>query len=57
MNKCKKCGRTIPDGDKYCVSCSEVRDQKGKFWAKVGAGAAAVLTIIGIGIRKAVLKR
>lgn len=46
MTKCKKCGREIADGDKYCISCNETKDHKVKFWAKVGFACVAVMAAV-----------
>ena len=46
MATCQKCGRTIDDGEKYCPSCKETRDQKKKGFFKI-IGTAAVL-IVGV---------
>lgn len=43
MANCKKCGRKIPDGEKYCISCREIRDNKRKFWGWIGGLALAVI--------------
>ena len=52
MARCKKCGREVADGDKYCISCNETQDQEVKFWAKIGlfcvaAVAAATSFFVG----------
>ena len=46
MAKCNKCGRSIPDGEKYCVSCKETQDHSNKNWLK-GLGSV-MLSIVGI---------
>ena len=49
MSRCKKCGREVAQGEKYCISCNETQDQKAKFWAKIGvvcvAFAATVISV------------
>ena len=47
MAKCKKCGREIAEGTKYCKSCKELRDHKGKSWIK---WIVSVVVIVGGGI-------
>ena len=46
MASCEKCGRKIPEGEKYCVSCKETKTQKRRFWEKIGAGVALVIGVI-----------
>lgn len=46
MASCIKCGRRIPDGEKYCISCKETKDHKKKFWGKVGAGIVFVISAV-----------
>lgn len=46
MAKCKKCGREVSDGKKYCVACNETQDQKVKFWTKIGLVCVAVVAAV-----------
>ena len=50
MTKCKKCGRKIADGEKYCVSCKELRDHKGKSWTKWIVGGVMVVAAVVVGV-------
>ena len=52
MAKCKKCGREIADGKKYCVPCDEMRDHKAKWWVKLVGGIVAALSGICMGVYK-----
>ena len=48
MAKCRKCGREISDGEKYCAACTETKDHEKKHWIKtLGTAGIIVVAIIG----------